>query len=310
MMPSRRLAVPSLLLLAGFAGGIVFGIGGHQPPAAAPANPDQAAVHKVLETLANGFNAGDAKAAAAAFAPTAEFVDDDGNRAEGAAAIEALLAKFFAANKGAKLALTPDGVRTVAPGVALEDGESVVTVPDKGTQSTRRYAMTYAKLDGNWKIVSIREYPEVDELVPAAEAMKALEWIIGEWVDEGEDAVLTVSCKWSTDKSYILRDFSVRQQGREVLAGTQRIGVDPLTGLIRGWSTDTAGGYGETTWTRNGDSWLVRGTGVTADGEPAAATNLLKPIGKDRIEWKVMHKVVSDTVEPDSTTILVRKLTK
>ena len=97
------------------------------------------------------------------------------------------------------------------------------------------------------------------------------------------------------------------QQGKELLTGTQRITVDPLTGTVKGWSFDSAGGYGESTWTKNGDSWLVRGTGVTSDGDVAAATYLIKPLAKDRIELKTMHKVVGDTVEADSTAILVRK---
>ena len=66
-----------------------------------------------------------------ALTATAEYIDDDSNRVEGSKAVGELLAKFFAANKGAKLQITPEGARTVAPGVVIEDGESVVTVPDK-----------------------------------------------------------------------------------------------------------------------------------------------------------------------------------
>jgi hypothetical protein len=83
--------------------------------------------------------------------------------------------------------------------------------------------------------------------------------------------------------------------------------VDPLTGTVKGWSHDSDGGYSESTWTKNGDSWLVRGTGVTSEGDVAAATYLIKPLGKDRVEVKTMHKVVGDTIEADSTAILVRR---
>jgi uncharacterized protein (TIGR02246 family) len=311
MTHSLRYAVPTLLLLAGFAGGLVFGFGGGQNTAPAPkASPDQDAVHKTLETFVTGFNAGDAKGAAAAFAPAGEFIDDDANRLEGSAAIEALLTKFFAANKGAKIQITPDGARTVAPGVVIEDGESCVTVPDKATQSTRRYAMVYVMIDGAWRIASIREYPDAGDNVPPAEKLKVLEWMIGDWVEEGPDSNLLISCKWSADKSHLVRDFSVRHKGKDVLRGTQLISVDPATGSITGWALDSEGGHGETTWTQNGDSWLVYGRGVTSDGDVAAATYILKPIGKDRVEWKTMNKVVGDSVEPDVTTILVRKLAK
>jgi len=310
MNVSRRVVVSALLVFAGVVGGVVTVYGDKPKPADDKASADQEAVHKLLESFANAFNEGDAKKAAESFTATGEFVDDDGNRVEGPAAIEALFAKFFADNKGAKLQLTPSGTRTVAPGVAVEDGESVVTVPDKATQSSRTYAMVFAKVDGNWKIASVREYPEEDEPIAIAEKLKPLEFLIGDWVDEGNDSVLSVSCKWAADKSHLIREFSVLQQGKETMKGTQRIGVDPLTGTIKGWAFDSEGGYGESSWTAAGNEWLVRGSGVTSDGEAAAATYIIKPTSKDRIEWRTMHKVVDDAVEPDSTSILVRKLAK
>jgi uncharacterized protein (TIGR02246 family) len=314
---STRGGVAALLVLTGVSAGLIHGLtvhpavpGGQPKPEEAKPNPDQAAVHKALEAFVAAFNANDATTAAAVFTERAEFIDEDNNRVEGTKAIEDLLAVFFTNNKGAKLQVTPDGVRTVAPGVAIEDGESVVTVPEKKTQSVRRYTMIYAKVGEQWKIASIREYPEEPEVLTPAERLAELEWFIGEWVDEGGDAVVTTTVKMAPDRSHLTRDFVVMQQGQQVLSGTQRIAVDPLTGLIRGWSFDSGGGHGESSWTRNGDAWLIRGTGVTAEGEFSSATYILKPLSKDRIELKVVNKVVGDTVEADTTSILVRKPTR
>jgi uncharacterized protein (TIGR02246 family) len=310
-MSIRRVALSTCLALAGAAGGLVF-VSGSGPIAAddAKANLDQEAVHKVLASMVAGFNKGDAKEAAKSFGEKAEFIDDDGNRVEGPAGIANVLAKFLGDNKDAKLQLTPSGARTVAPGVVMEDGESVVTVAGKGTQSTRRYAMVYAQVNGAWKIASVREFPEDELPVAAVERLKALEWMIGDWIDEGGDSMLTVSCKWSADKSHIIREFSVVRRNKELLKGTQRIGVDPQTNSIKGWAFDSSGGYGESVWTPNGAEWLIRGNSVTGEGDSAAATYILKPINKDRVELKTMHKVVANTVEADMTTILVRKLAK
>lgn len=315
MLLSSRSAGAALLLLLGVVGGLIYGLSGRTPAEQAKPgidakpNPDEVAVHKMLEAFVTAFNDNDAKKTAASLTETAEFIDDDNNRVEGAKAFEELLTQFFANNKGAKLQITPDGVRTVAPGVAIEDGESVITVPEKKTQSVRRYTMTFAKVGDAWKIASIREYPEEPEVVSPADRLAELEWFVGEWVDEGGDSLVTMTVKMAPDKSHLTRDFVVTQQGQEVMRGTQRIAVDPLTGLIRGWSFDSAGGHGESSWTRNGESWLIRGTGVTGEGEFASASYILKPMGKDRIELKVMNKVVGDTVEADTTSILVRKPT-
>lgn len=309
--PRAGLAVG--LLMVGVAGGLVYGFavrsGQAAPQAQDPkANPDEAEVHKALEAFVNAFNENDAAKLAATLTATAEYIDDDSNRIEGAKTIGDLLAKFFAANKGAKLQITPEGIRIVAPGLAIEDGESVITNPEKGTQSVRKFTAVYARAEGGWKIASIREYPEDVDVVSSADRLKELEFFVGEWADEGGDSLVNTTVKWAADQSHLIREFTVLQQGKVLMTGSQRIAVDPLTGTIKGWSFDSSGGHGESTWTKDGDQWLIRGTAVTSDGDTAAATYTLKTLAKDRLELKTMHKVVGDVVEADTTSILVRKL--
>jgi hypothetical protein len=138
--------------------------------------------------------------------------------------------------------------------------------------------------------------------------MQELAWFIGEWVDEGGDTLVVNNVRLSADKTHLIREFSVKQVGEELLKGMQWIAIDPLTGTIKGWSFDTAGGRSESTWTKNGAEWLVRSKGVTSDGDESGATYIFKPLSKDRIELKIMHKVIGDTVEADSTAIMVRKV--
>jgi hypothetical protein len=66
------------------------------------------------------------------------------------------------------------------------------------------------------------------------EQLKQLEWLIGDWIDEGDDAVVQTSTRWSDDKQFILSDFVIRtpQRGSGALRITQRLirqrGVTPL----------------------------------------------------------------------------------
>jgi uncharacterized protein (TIGR02246 family) len=311
---SPRTGLTAGLVLVGLTAGLVFGLTARPAVEIQPvkgddpqAPLDEAAIHKALEEFVNAFNENDGKKIATALTANAEFIDDDSNRVAGAAAISEMLGNFFAANKGAKLQITPQGPRVVAPGVVVEDGESIVTVPEKKTQSVRRFTAVYAKVDGSWKIASVREYPEEPEVITAEERLQDLAWFVGEWMDEGGDTLVLNSVRLSADKSHLIREFTVKQEGEELLRGMQWIGIDPLTGTIKGWSFDNAGGRSESTWTRNGPEWLVRATGVTSDGDVSGATYLLKPLSKDRIELKVMHKVIGDVVEADSTAIMVRK---
>jgi uncharacterized protein (TIGR02246 family) len=269
--------------------------------------PDAKAVEAASAAFADAFNEGDAAKCAAAFTADAEFIDDAGNGIRGRDEIEKIFTGFFKKNKGAKIQLTLEEGRQVAPDVILQDGESVCTVPSKNSQSSRRYTVALVRLDKKWLIGSFREFPEESSDDDNPDRIKDLSWIIGEWVDEGENGAVATTCRWSQDKHYILRDFTVKVKGKDAMSGIQRIGVDPLTKQIKGWAFDSQNGHGETMWVKNGDQWLVKATGVTSDGELATATYIFKPIGKDRVSWKTMHRVVGDRVEPDVEVMMVRK---
>jgi uncharacterized protein (TIGR02246 family) len=265
------------------------------------------AIKQTLEAFALGFNSGDAAKAAAVFAADAEFIDDRGNGVRGRAAIEKLFAGFLEKNKGAKVQLTLEEPRLLTPDVVLQDGESVITVPDKSAQTSRRYTIVFVRQDKNFVVASLREFPEESETAEAANRLKDLEWMIGDWIDEGDNGLVVTSCRWSDDKRYLLRDYTVKMRGKDALKGTQRVGIDPLTGQIKGWTFDSQNGYGETTWIKNGEEWLIKATGITGDGEAASATYILKPAGKSKFVWKMMHRVIGERVEPDAEVTIVRR---
>ena len=56
---------------------------------------------------------------------------------------------------------------------------------------------------------------------------------------------------------------------------TQRIGWDPLARQFRSWEFDSEGGFGEGRWSRDGDRWVVKHTGVRPEGTTASATNIM-----------------------------------
>ena len=170
---------------------------------------------------------------------------------------------------------------------------------------SRLYTVLYVKRDGRWLISSVREEP--DPLVRPHDRLKDLEWMVGEWVDEGPDSVVRVNCRWSEDENFLIRSFTVKRQGKPVMTVTQRIGWDPLARQFRSWEFDSEGGFGEGKWSRDGDRWVVKHTGVRPEGTTASATNIMTEKRPDLVRWVSTDRVIGDESVPDDDAyVLVR----
>src|SRR5438270_7254961 len=90
--------------------------------------------------------------------------------------------------------------------------------------------------------------------------------------------------------------------------GTQRIGYDPLTGHLKSWVFDSAGGYADGYFHREGESWIEQSSGVTSDGRMASGTNIFMPVDKHRMSWQAVDRVIGGEriADLDAVTI-VRK---
>ena len=129
-----------------------------------------------------------------------------------------------------------------------------------------------------------------------------LAWMVGEWLDEGPDATVRFDCRWSEDGNFLLRSYSVKQVGKAVMSGTQRLGWDPLARQFHSWEFDSEGGYGEGRWSREGDAWVVKSTGVRPDGSTASATNVIVRERPDRVKWTSTDRVLGDESVPGALT--------
>ncbi len=265
---------------------------------------DEKAIRAVDEAFVRDYNKGDSKALAALFTEDAEVVEADGTRYQGRGLVEQGFADTFAASNGARIAFEIEAIRFLSPDAAKEEGRSVVT-PSEGVPVSRFYSVLYVERDGRWLIASVREEP--DPLVRPHDRLKDLEWMIGEWVDEGPDSVVRVDCRWSEDGSFLIRSFTVKRRGRPVMTVTQRIGWDPLARQVRSWEFDSEGGFGEGKWHRDGKRWVVKQTGVRPEGTTASATNITSRERPDLVRWVSTERVVGDASIPDDEAyVLVR----
>jgi len=277
-----------------------------KPVAAAPeVSADEKAIHQLIDEVEKAYNAADAKALAALFTEDAELVNEDGDVTHGRAAIKELFVAAFEAKPGAKLTIEVDSIRSIGPGLVVEDGTTTVTVTPSEPPERSRYTVVHVKQDGKWHMASARD---ISSIAPSnVERLQQLEWLIGEWVDESPGAVVHSSYRWSEDGNFIINEFSAKFAGRPVMAGTQRFGWDPLANQIRSWVFDSTGGYGEGLWTRDGDRWVIKLRNVTSEGQVGTATNVLKRIDKDRWGWQSYDRMVGGELTPEIEQVIVVK---
>ncbi|MBX6315441.1 MAG: SgcJ/EcaC family oxidoreductase [Isosphaeraceae bacterium] len=301
-----RIAVLTLTSLLG--AGVCLSLGAPEEPK--PAEPATAevkkAIRKVVEDFTKAYNAADAKAIAELFAEDARVVLEDGRTLEGRAAIAAQFADVFDQAPGSQIEIDTESIRLVGPDSAIEEGIARIIPHGGGAPELSPYTVVYARRNGRWLQVSVREHPP--KAVSNYERLKELEWMVGDWVNESGAAVVESTCRWAENKNFLLREFTVKVRGRSALTGSQRIGWDPLTKQIRSWVFDSEGAYSEGLWSRDGNRWLVKATGVLRDGQTASATHVITFVNKDTSTWQSIDRTIGGAVLPgiDEFT-LVRK---
>ncbi len=266
---------------------------------------DEKAIRAVGDAFARSFAAADAKAVGALFSEDAELIDENGERVQGRRAIEEFYAGVFQSRPNSAIEIAIDSLRFLSHEVAKEDGHT--RVKSNGEPVTlRHYAVLYLKQDGRWLYSSVHE--EHAAGVAHHEHLKPLEWLVGEWVDQSSDSTVHASCRWSPDKNFLLRDFTVHVQGKPVMTVNQRIGWDPLTRQIKSWVFDSEGGYGDALWTRKGNQWVVKSTGVLPDGRTASATHVLTATGVNSARWSSTERTLGDqSVTEPAEYVMVRR---
>jgi len=265
---------------------------------------DEEAIRQADASFVKAYEQGDAKAVAAHFTVDAEYVDELGDVFQGRDAIEESLAEFFSENPSCKLEMNIESIRFISPGVAVEDGRTTITRPESAAPVDSRYTAVYVKVDGKWLAASVRDHAPKDRRQHRTQ-LEQLSWLKGDWVDEGDDSIVIFSCKAVDNGNFLLRTFTIQVAGQEVMSGTQRIGWDPLTGKLRTWIFDSEGAYGEGLWHRDGENWVLKTTGVTADGQTASSTSIYTFVDEHTMTWQSVHHEIAGIQQPDSEVITI-----
>lgn len=271
-------------------------------------SPLEMEIRASAEEFVKAFNAGDAAKIAGHFAEAGEIIDEDGNQYQGTDEVKALFSAFFLKFPGAKLVMDIESVRSVAPNVVIEEGTRVTTTKEEKDQAQVRYSAVRTKLGDRWVIASWREFSDDPEPTPT-DHLAALEWMLGEWINEGSDAVVKIKYYWSEDKNFILADLNIQKAGHDTpMKYSQRIGWDPSQQKLRSWLFDSYGGFSEGIWAAANDKeWIVKSIATLANGKTGSATITYIRTDANRFQMKGSQRVVGDSVEPDFDLHVVRK---
>ncbi|HEV3261256.1 MAG TPA: SgcJ/EcaC family oxidoreductase [Gemmataceae bacterium] len=273
----------------------------------ADSQDDDAAITKNRLAFVKAFHSGDAEALAALWTPDGDYMDESGRDLKGRAAIEKAFTAFFAENKGLKLRIDIGSVRFVTPEVAIEDGTTDVIPPGGAPPNRTRYSIVHVKKDGQWQLASVRDAhftPETNY-----EHLRGLEWVVGEWADAGETGQTAhLSFTWSDNQNFLVNTFATTFKDITLASGTQWIGWDPNAKHLRSWTFDAHGGFGEATWARDGDNWVIKAHSVLRDGKKVTETNTVTRVDADTLTWTSRDRTVDGKRRPDIKAIKMKRV--
>jgi uncharacterized protein (TIGR02246 family) len=268
---------------------------------------DEIAIRKAIESYEDTYNHGDASAAAEHWSLDGTYIGQDGELAKGPNEIRPALEKLFAEQKGIQVKAAIFRVELQSPDLAISKGFAVFHSPKEKKEEVL-FTATLVKENGMWKLSKVEE---AESPVPIATIAKlgALEWLVGDWVDQDENARVETTYRWAKDYAFINGAFRVTVGDRVDLEGTQVIGWDPVAKKIRSWIFDTKAGFGEGEWSRAGNRWTVKVKSILGTGQKASSMNIYTYVDPNAFTWQSVSREVEGELLPDIDEVtVVRKI--
>jgi uncharacterized protein (TIGR02246 family) len=264
----------------------------------------RAAITQVSQSLTEGFNAGDAEKISQLFVEQGELIDEEGTLFSGREEIKQLLSAFFERFPGASMTLATEAIRKVGT-LIIDDGYRMITDAN-GQTSVIRFTAVLVPTEQGWRIASIRDFPDEAPATPG-DMLQSLNWLIGDWINEGVDGRVKVSYRWSEDKNFIIGKFTFARDGQMAATSEQRIGWDALQLKPRSWLFDSDGGFAEAIWTEIEGGWILNSSAVMPDGQTGSATLKIVPESDNRFILAGSNRVVGHLLEEDYELTIVRQ---
>lgn len=274
------------------------------PPAGAE---EQKAVNESARAFADAFNRHDAPAIGAGFTAEGEFVTEAGDVIRGRDAIVAHFESLFVLAPKSRIGLRIDSIQSIAPTVVIEEGLVESAAGPDSVPEYSRYVAVHVRQEGRWKVARSRDFPAEIQPTDSHDHLKPLEFLLGEWMGEGEGVLTRSTFQWDEFHNFLLQDYTLRLAGRVTIKGSTRIGWDPQSKQIRSWTFDSQGGFSEARWTHIGDAWVLKTEGVTHQGRTSSATTILRKIDGTTLSWESRDRMEGDLSAENVRPLIVKR---
>jgi uncharacterized protein (TIGR02246 family) len=265
---------------------------------------NEAAIRKMVASYVQAFNKHDAKALAEQWSPDAVYLNrTTGEEVVGRAAIADQFTTLLKEQPELKIEVTVESIQFISPNVAVERGVTRFLAPNAEPEEIE-YTAVDVKRDGKWLLDRVTD--NAKEVVPSHyEQLKALEWMVGQWTSDADNAEVEVDCNWTKNQNFLTRAFKITIDGKPIASGMQMIGWDPAAKTIRSWTFDANGAFADATWEKKGDRWFIRNRGTLSDGRAATMINVMRQVDANTLTWQTIERTAGNELLPNINEIRI-----
>jgi uncharacterized protein (TIGR02246 family) len=286
---------------------LVFGVTGASSAFGQESNDlaaNEAAIRKMVASYVETFNRHDAKALADYWSPDAVYLNrTTGEEVVGRSAIAEQFATLLKEQPELKVEVSVESIQFVSPNVAVERGTTKFIAPNAAPEEIE-YTAVDVKRDGKWLLDRVTD--NAKESAPSHyEQLQALEWMVGQWESDTDDAEVEVDCNWTKNQNFLTRAFKISIDGDTTASGMQIIGWDPAAKAIRSWTFDANGTFADATWEQKGGRWFIRNRGTLPDGRTATMINVMKQVDANSFTWQTIERTAGNELLPNIDEIQI-----
>ncbi|MEO8352340.1 MAG: DUF1579 family protein [Chthoniobacteraceae bacterium] len=113
---------------------------------------------------------------------------------------------------------------------------------------------------------------------------------MGTWKDSGTGEKVATSVAWTKNRHFLRRSVTIAREDGDPMEATEVIGYDPVAEGVRSWVFDSEGGFGEGSWKRDANKWLVTFVATAPDGTTSSAQHVITYLDDNKYTWESINR--------------------